>query len=123
MLAQPGECRWFLGASSVPASNGSTGAGRAVGLEGWLTHRLDGDRELASGLDDSEREPTLDHIKQELPAKPLSPAIKQRGTMRRIAALDVPADQLFQIGDVRHDRSRDLVLCAALCQRRGEQGW
>ena len=43
------------------------------------------------------------------------------GRSRRVAAVDVPADQLLEIGDIGHDRAGDLVLRAALRQRGGEQ--
>ena len=88
---------------------------------GLLGSRLEGDRELASRVDDAQGQSAFEHIEQELAAELAAPALQQGRAVRIVAAVEVPADQVLEIGDVGHERAGDLVLRAALRQRRGEQ--
>ena len=66
--------------------------------------------------------PALEHVEQDLRRRPrpASPA-PGAGRSRLGPALDVPADQVLEVGDVADERGGDLVLGAALRQGGGEQ--
>ena len=87
----------------------------------WRFDRFEGDGKLTRRVDDAEGEAAFEYIEQVLAAKPASPSLKERGRLLVIPPIEMPANQLFEIGDVGHHRTGDLFLCTALRQRRGQQ--
>ena len=79
------------------------------------------DGELALGVDDAQGQSAFEHIEQERAAELTAPALQEGRAVRVVAAVQVPADQVLEIGDVGHERAGELVLHATLRQRRGEE--
>src|SRR4051812_22504878 len=71
---------------------------RSEGFAGLALVRfeLEGDGELAGGVDDAEGPPAFQHFHEELAAELAPPAFQQLGAVTIRAAVQVPADQVLE---------------------------
>ncbi len=66
---------------------------------------VEGDRKITGRAPQRERFSAVEHFQQQMAAKLATPAVEQGGSRVLGPAIEVPSDQVLEVGNIGHERA------------------